>query len=103
MTLPETITSFDVADYLQTEEDIRQFLNEAAQSGDSRDFIHALNTAARAKGMVEVARLAGVTRASLYKSLADDGNPGFDTVWRVCLALGVKLTAQPANKQAMTV
>ena len=55
------------------------------------EFIHALNTAARAKGMTEIAKKAGVTRASLYKSLADGGSLRFDTISRVTRALGCKL------------
>ncbi|MGH8476348.1 MAG: DNA polymerase III subunit epsilon [Methylococcales bacterium] len=78
--MTETITPFDIAEHLETDNEIREFLRETAISGDASDFIHALNVAARAKGMTEVARQAGVTRASLYKSLADDGNPRFDTI-----------------------
>ena len=83
---------FDIAEHLNTTEDIREFLKEAAETGDEADFIHALNTAARAKGMSEVAREAGVTRASLYKSLSDGGNPNFTTVIKVTKALGCKLS-----------
>lgn len=59
----------DIATRLETDEDIREFLREVAKTGDTSDLIHALNTAARAKGMTEIAKQAGVTRASLYKSL----------------------------------
>lgn len=83
--------SFDIAEHLKTSEDIRTFLQEVAATGNESDFIHALNTAARAKGMSEVAKQAGVTRASLYKSLADDGNPRFETVSKIVSALGCKL------------
>ncbi|MFO7817880.1 MAG: putative addiction module antidote protein [Desulfovibrionales bacterium] len=55
-----------------------------------------LNTAARAMGMTEVAKKAGITRASLYKSLAEDGNPQFATINKVIKALGCKLTIQDA-------
>jgi len=82
---------FDIADHLKTPEDIRIFLQEIADIGDESDFIHALNTAARAMGMTEVAKKAGVTRASLYKSLAEDGNPQFTTISKVTKALGCKL------------
>ncbi len=82
---------FDVADHLKTPEDIRIFLQEIADIGDESDFIHALNTAARAMGMTEVAKKAGVTRASLYKSLAENGNPQFTTISKVTKALGCKL------------
>ncbi len=81
----------DVAEHLKTPEDIRIFLQEVANIGDESDFIHALNTAARAMGMTEVAKKAGVTRASLYKSLADGGNPQFTTISKVTKALGCKL------------
>lgn len=87
----ETITHFDIAEHLETDADIRDFLRETAGSGDASDFIHALNTAARAKGMTEVAKQAGVTRASLYKSLAEDGNPRFETIAKIVEALGCRL------------
>ena len=93
--MTEKITTFDIAQHLETEADIQAFLVDAAQEGTPADFVHALGIAARARGMSEVAKQAGLTRASLYKSLADGGNPHFDTVARVCSALGVKLVAHP--------
>lgn len=81
---------FDAAEYLTTDEDIKFFLQDAAE-GTPEEFVHALNTAARAKGMTEVAKKAGVTRASLYKSLAEGGSPRFDTISKVAKALGCKL------------
>ena len=89
--MPETITAFDIAEHLETDADIQDFLRETAITGDASDFIHALSIAARAKGMGEVAKQAGVTRASLYKSLADDGNPRFETITKIVEALGCKL------------
>jgi probable addiction module antidote protein len=89
--MPETITTFDIAEHLETEADVREFLRETANNGSPSDFIHALNIAARAKGMTEVAKQAGVTRASLYKSLAEDGNPRFETIAKIVEALGCKL------------
>lgn len=83
--------SFDIAEHLETDEDIRGFLREVANTGDTADFIHALNIAARAKGMTEIAQQVGVTRASLYKSLSEDGNPRFETIHKVVEALGCKL------------
>ncbi len=82
---------FDISEHLETSEDIRGFLKEVADSGDTTDFIHALNIAARAKGMTEVAKQAGVTRASLYKSLSENGNPRFETISKIVEALGCKL------------
>ena len=84
--------AFDIAEHLNSPEDIRTFLQEVVETGDESDFIHALNTAARAKGMTEVAKAAGVTRASLYKSLSEGGNPNFSTISKVIKALGCKLS-----------
>ncbi len=89
--MTEIITPFDIAEHLETDADIRDFLRETANNASPSDFIHALNTAARAKGMTEVAKQAGVTRASLYKSLAEDGNPRFETIAKIVEALGCKL------------
>jgi probable addiction module antidote protein len=89
-----TITTkpFEIAEYLETDEDIWEFLAEVLATGTTSDFIHALNTAARAKGMTEVARQAGVTRASLYKSLSEGGNPRFETISKIVEALGGRLS-----------
>ncbi len=84
-------SAFDIAEYLNSDEDIRGFLQEVAGTGNTEDFIHALNIAARAKGMTEVAKKAGVSRASLYKSLSENGNPRFETVNRIIDALGCKI------------
>ena len=82
---------FDIADHLKTDEDIRGFLQEIIRTGDARDFISALNTAAMAKGMTKVAKEMGVSRTSLYKSLAEDANPGYETINKVVKALGCEL------------
>ena len=86
------ITPFEISDHLESDEDIQEFLQEVAATGDSSDFIHALNIAARAKGMSEVAEKAGVTRASLYKSLSEKGNPRFETVSKIVNVFGCKLS-----------
>jgi len=85
------LKSFDIAEHLESDKDIQEFLEESVTTGDTSDFIHALNIAARAKGMTEVARKAGVTRGSLYKSLSSDGNPQFETISKVVKALGCNL------------
>lgn len=84
-------TKFDIAEYLETDEDITLFLQAALEEGTEEEFIHALNTAARAKGMTEIAKKSGLTRASLYKSLADGGKPRFETICKVTKALGCRL------------
>ena len=89
--MPTTTKAFDIAEHLQTNSDISEFLQEVADTGSSSDFVHELGVAARAKGMSDVAKQAGVTRASLYKSLAADGQPRFETITKVVAALGCQL------------
>ena len=90
--MPKNIKPFFVDEYLETEEDIAGFLSDMLENGTITDFINALGTVARARGMTEIARKAGVTRASLYKSLADGANPRIDTISKIVNALGLKLT-----------
>ena len=87
-------TKFDASEYLETEEDIKMFLEEAA-TGTSAEFIKALSIAAKARGMAGVASEAGVSRESLYRSLSSDGNPLFDTVNKIVHSFGCKITVTP--------
>ena len=66
------------------------------EENDPSELTYALGVIARARGMSEVARAAGLTREALYKALRPNSQPRFDTIARVCTALGVKLVAQPA-------
>ncbi len=69
--------TFDIAEHLNTAEEIRAFLQEVAATGNESDFIHALNIAARAKGMTEVAKKAGVTRAACTNLCPKKGSLNF--------------------------
>ncbi|MBS7456766.1 addiction module antidote protein [Coralloluteibacterium stylophorae] len=95
MTKTET-RPFDAAEFLDTDEAVAAYLQDALESGSAEVFQTALQTAARARGMTEVAKASGLGRESLYKALRPDAHPRFDTVQRVLAALGVKLTAEPA-------
>lgn len=86
---------FDPAAYLDTPEAVATYLSEALETGDSQFIADALGVVARARGMSEVARQAGLSRESLYRGLSDAGNPALGTVLRVVEALGLKLTAVP--------
>ena len=79
------------ADYLKSEKDIAYYLQAVFDDGDPALIAHALGEVARAKGMAQVARSAGLGRESLYKALSPDGNPEFATVLKVLRALGLKL------------
>ena len=91
--LPE----FDLAEHLKSEEDIADYLTLVIADGDMSELAHALGVAARARGMSEVARECGLTREALYKALRPEAAPRFDTINRVCAALGVRLVAQPVH------
>ncbi|QXL84823.1 addiction module antidote protein [Comamonas sp. NLF-1-9] len=88
---------FDAAEYLKSEEDIAIYLTLAIEENDPAGLADALGTIARARGMTEVARASGLTREALYKALRPGSHPRFDTIARVCGALGVKLVAQPSR------
>ncbi|MBU3695058.1 MAG: putative addiction module antidote protein [Rhodocyclaceae bacterium] len=87
-----------MAEHLRTAEDIAHYLTLVLEDNDPAELSHALGVIARARGMTEVARAAGLTREALYKALRADAHPRFDTIARVCAALGVKLLAQPAGR-----
>ncbi|MFM9999863.1 MAG: addiction module antidote protein [Burkholderiaceae bacterium] len=92
-------TPYDVAEHLRTPEEMAAYLDvwleEAAD--DVAGIARALGDIARAKGMSQVAKDAGLSRESLYRALSADGNPSFATVLKVARALGVRLHAQPAH------
>ncbi|MGP8260178.1 MAG: addiction module antidote protein [Acidobacteriaceae bacterium] len=88
--LPE----FDAARYLESETAIAAYLTDILQANDAALLAAALGDIARARGMTEIAKSAGITREALYKALRLDSAPRFDTVNRVCAALGVRLVAQ---------
>lgn len=85
-------TPWDAADNLKTREDIVAYLDAALEEGDTELLKAVLSDIARAKGMTEIARAAGLGRSSLYKALSPEGNPEFATVARVLKALGLRLT-----------
>jgi probable addiction module antidote protein len=83
---------WDAAATLQTRDDIAAYLDAVLEDGDPDLLKAALGDIARAKGMTEIARAAGLGRANLYKALSPDGNPEFTTVAKVLRALGFRLT-----------
>jgi probable addiction module antidote protein len=91
----ESFTRFDAANYLKTAEDMAAYLDACFEedAGDGLLIRTALNDIARAQGMTQVARRAGLGRESLYKALSSTGNPEFATIMKVMKALGLKLHA----------
>lgn len=89
-----TIRPWDAAEHLHTQDDMVAYLEAAFEEGDASLIAAALGDIARAKGMTEIARRAGLGRESLYKALSPDGNPELATVMKVMEALGLKLHAR---------
>lgn len=89
---------YDVAEHLRTPEEMAAYLDAWLEEApeDAAGIAKALGDIARAKGMAQVAKEAGLSRESLYRALSADGNPSFATVLKVARALGVKLHAEAA-------
>src|SRR5215211_7745180 len=89
-------TPYDVAEHLRTPEEMAAYLDAWFEEApdDAAGIARALGDIARAKGMTQVAKDAGLSRESLYRALSEDGNPSFATILKVARALGVKLHAE---------
>ena len=90
------LIAFDAAKYLDDDEAIAEYMTAVLETNDPDLLLLALGDVARAKGMAQVAKDAGLGRESLYKTLAPGAKPRFETVVRIARALGVKFTAQSA-------
>ena len=98
--MAKTVTTrYDVAEHLRTPEEMAAYLEACLEeaNGDAAFIAKALGDIARAKGMSQVARDAGLSRESLYKALSGERTPGFDTILKVIGALGIKLHAEAAT------
>jgi probable addiction module antidote protein len=98
--MKKTITTrYDVAEHLRTPEEMAAYLEACLEEaeGDAVLITKAIGDIARAKGMTQVARDAGLSRESLYKALSGDRSPGFDTILKVVGALGLQLHAVAAQ------
>lgn len=91
--LPE----FDAAEYLSSEEDVAAYLTTILEENDPALLAAAIGDIARARGMSQVAKDSGIAREALYKALRPGSQPRFETISRVCAALGVRLVAQPLH------
>ena len=89
--------AWDVAEHLETEADMAAYLDAALEDGDVALVVAALGDIARAKGMSQIARDAGLGRESLYKALSLTGNPEFGTILKVVRALGLQFHVRAAG------
>jgi len=87
------LKTFDMAEMLDSEQAIAEYLTIVLEENDPSALAEALGTVARARGMSEIAKRSGLGREALYKALRPGASPRFETIQRVCAALGVRLTA----------
>lgn len=88
-------TAYKTSDYLKTKKDIVAYLNAALEDGEPAVLLEALRNVAQATGgMGALAKAAGVSRESLYRTLSRRGNPKIDTIMELLRALGLKLTVE---------
>lgn len=91
------IAPFDAADYLDDEQTIAEYLTAALEDPNPDVFMTAVRDVARARGMAQLAKDAGLGRESLYKALTPGAKPRYDTVLKLLNALGVRLSATPVQ------
>jgi probable addiction module antidote protein len=104
MTKPIKLSSlpeFDITLYLDSDEAIADYLNAVIEDGDSSLLAAALGDIARARGMAEIAHVSGLTREALYKALKPNAKPRFETINKVCNALGVRMHVEPIAKSSL--
>jgi probable addiction module antidote protein len=89
--------TFDAADYLNDEETIAEYLTAALEDPNPDVFLSAVRDVARARGIAQLAKDAGLGRESLYKALTPGAKPRYDTVLKLLHALGVKISATPLH------
>ena len=94
------LQAFDVADYLDNDEVIAEYLTAALEDANPDVFLMAVADVAKARGMSHVANETGVWQKSLYKAFAPGAKPRYDTVLKVLNAVGIQLQATPAVESA---
>ena len=95
--MPLKTTPFDPAEYLDDDEAIKAYIDDAIATGDAGFIAKCIGDVARARGMSQIAKDSGLSRESLYKALSTNGNPEFATILKVITALGLKLSVAVAK------
>jgi probable addiction module antidote protein len=91
------LTKFEIADYLDSNEMIAEYLNEVLEYGNESDLVCAIGNVAKAIGMSKIAEKSGLSRPSLYKALSDGAKPQFSTIMKVLKAIGGKVSVNPLS------
>jgi len=90
-------SKFDIADYLDSNEMIAEYLNTVLEEGNDTDVITAIGHIAKAIGMTKIAEETGMSRSSLYKALSDGAKPQFETIMKVLKAIGGQIRVTPIS------
>ncbi|WP_187478129.1 addiction module antidote protein [Amniculibacterium sp. G2-70] len=90
-------SKFDIADYLDSNEMIAEYLNEVLENGYDSEIITAIGNIAKAIGMTKIAEETGLSRPSLYKALSEGAKPQFSTIMKVLRAVGGQIQINPAH------
>lgn len=90
-------SKFEIADYLDSNEMIAEYLNAALEDGNDSDIIIAIGNIAKAIGMTKIAEETGMSRPSLYKALSEGAKPQFSTIMKVLKAVGGQIRVDPVS------
>lgn len=90
-------SKFDIADYLDSNEMIAEYLNSVLEEGNTSDLIIALRHVSKAIGMTKIAEETGLSRPSIYKALSDGAKPQFSTIMKVLKAVGGQIKINPIS------
>jgi probable addiction module antidote protein len=93
-------TTFDSAEYLNNAADIAGYLDAYLEDSTPEEFREALDAVARSRGVSDLSKRTGITRAGIYKALGHEGNPSFETIRQLLAAMGLRLTVEPAEQKA---
>ena len=88
-------SKFDIADYLDSNEMIAEYLNAILEEGNDTEIVTAIGHIAKAIGMTKIAEETGMSRPSLYKALSDGAKPQFSTIMKVLKAVGGQIRIDP--------
>ena len=88
-------SKFDIADYLDSNEMIAEYLNAVLEEGNDSEIVTAIGHVAKAIGMTKIAEETGMSRPSLYKALADGAKPQFATIMKILKAVGGQVQVNP--------
>jgi probable addiction module antidote protein len=90
-------SKFEIADYLDSNEMIVEYLNNVLEEGNDSDVIMAIGHVAKAIGMTKIAEETGLSRPSLYKALSEGAKPQFETIMKILRAIGGQIRINPTT------